>query len=283
MTFDMMKLWEGDGTAASAKNMALELLGVMSAAVSKLRSHVRKVTYSMDGSDSNELSRYLSEPEGDPLLFILYLDGKAAQPHVAIFYVIESDDEAVRGTLSAAWNFMQRHAVPSILISNDEVYHQLTAMWDDRINQHAMNICVTLDLLPQVRVIDELKSDMCRICPNTKRWIAEFDRIMTLRVDNASEALVPEARGAWVWKINVDEVLYTTWSSKRAWSGVSSGTAYDKTVSKCSLSNRKKVSSGNKDEGDDDDNDQEDSDDNGTDDEDAEEDNGTHQKGERKA
>ncbi|KAK1507541.1 AT hook domain-containing protein, partial [Colletotrichum tamarilloi] len=61
MTFYMMKLWEGDRTAAPAKNMALELLGVMSAAVSKLRSHVRKVTYSMDGSDSNELSRYLSE------------------------------------------------------------------------------------------------------------------------------------------------------------------------------------------------------------------------------
>ncbi|KAK1998958.1 AT hook domain-containing protein [Colletotrichum falcatum] len=61
MTFYMMKLWEGDRTAAPAKNMALELLGVMSAAVSKLRSHVRKIAYSMDGSDSNELSRYLSE------------------------------------------------------------------------------------------------------------------------------------------------------------------------------------------------------------------------------
>ncbi|KAK2034968.1 AT hook domain-containing protein [Colletotrichum zoysiae] len=61
MTFYMMKLWEGDRTAAPAKNMALELLGVMSAAVSKLRSHVRKITYSMDGSDPNELSRYLSE------------------------------------------------------------------------------------------------------------------------------------------------------------------------------------------------------------------------------
>ncbi|WQF86035.1 Putative armadillo-like helical, sister chromatid cohesion domain, Scc2/Nipped-B family [Colletotrichum destructivum] len=61
MTFYMMKLWEGDRTAAPAKNMALELLGVMSAAVSKLRSHVRKITYSMEGSDSNELSRYLSD------------------------------------------------------------------------------------------------------------------------------------------------------------------------------------------------------------------------------
>ncbi|WYZ46224.1 hypothetical protein EsH8_IX_000449 [Colletotrichum jinshuiense] len=61
MTFYMMKLWEGDRSAAPAKNMALELLGVMSAAISKLRSHVRKTTNSMDGNDSNELSRYLSE------------------------------------------------------------------------------------------------------------------------------------------------------------------------------------------------------------------------------
>ncbi|OLN97412.1 Protein rad9 [Colletotrichum chlorophyti] len=61
MTFYMMKLWEGERTAAPAKNMALELLGVMSAAVSKLRSHVRKTTNSMEGGDSNDLGRYLSE------------------------------------------------------------------------------------------------------------------------------------------------------------------------------------------------------------------------------
>ncbi|EXF81237.1 hypothetical protein CFIO01_07209 [Colletotrichum fioriniae PJ7] len=63
-------------------------------------------------------------------------------PHVAIFYVTENDDEAARSTRVAAWNFMQRHAVPSIFISNDEVYHQPTAMWDDMINQHAIHICV---------------------------------------------------------------------------------------------------------------------------------------------
>ncbi|KAJ0302901.1 hypothetical protein COL516b_006947 [Colletotrichum fioriniae] len=63
-------------------------------------------------------------------------------PHVAIFYVTENDDEAARSTRIAAWNFMQRHAVPSIFISNDEVYHQPTAMWDDMINQHAIHICV---------------------------------------------------------------------------------------------------------------------------------------------
>ncbi|KAJ5012641.1 Protein rad9 [Colletotrichum sp. SAR 10_99] len=61
LTFYMMKLWDGERTAAPAKNMALELLGVMSAAISKLRSHVRRTANSTDGTDSNELSRYLSE------------------------------------------------------------------------------------------------------------------------------------------------------------------------------------------------------------------------------
>ncbi|KAF6812238.1 sister chromatid cohesion protein mis4 [Colletotrichum sojae] len=59
LTFFMMKLWEGDRTAAPAKNMALELLGVMSAAISKLRSHVRRTENPMGGGD--ELSRYLAE------------------------------------------------------------------------------------------------------------------------------------------------------------------------------------------------------------------------------
>ncbi|TDZ61182.1 Protein rad9 [Colletotrichum trifolii] len=61
LTFYMMKLWEGERSAAPAKNMALELLGVMSAAISKLRSSVRRTANSMDGSDSNGLSRYLSD------------------------------------------------------------------------------------------------------------------------------------------------------------------------------------------------------------------------------
>ncbi|KAL0933344.1 sister chromatid cohesion protein mis4 [Colletotrichum truncatum] len=61
LTYYMMQLWEGEKSAAPAKNMALELLGVMSAAISKLRSHVRRTANSMDISESNGLSKYLSE------------------------------------------------------------------------------------------------------------------------------------------------------------------------------------------------------------------------------
>ncbi|KAF9873199.1 AT hook domain-containing protein [Colletotrichum karsti] len=60
LTFYMMKLWDGERTAAPAKNMALELLGVMSAAISKLRSHVRRTANSTD-SNGSELSRYLAD------------------------------------------------------------------------------------------------------------------------------------------------------------------------------------------------------------------------------
>ncbi|GKT54198.1 hypothetical protein ColTof4_06351 [Colletotrichum tofieldiae] len=63
-------------------------------------------------------------------------------PHVAIFYVTENDDETAQKTRVAAWQFMQRHAVPCIFISNAETFHHPTANWNDMIDQHAIHLCV---------------------------------------------------------------------------------------------------------------------------------------------
>ena len=57
--FKMVHLAEGDKTAAPAKNMALDLLGSMGAAISELISHVRKTTSSLENSDT-DLGKYLS-------------------------------------------------------------------------------------------------------------------------------------------------------------------------------------------------------------------------------
>lgn len=57
----MMSLVDGERTAAPAKNMALEVLGSMGAAISKLRSSVRKMANSLDAVDNTELGSYLSE------------------------------------------------------------------------------------------------------------------------------------------------------------------------------------------------------------------------------
>lgn len=56
--FKMVHLAEGDKTPAPAKNMALELLGSMGAAISETVSHVRKLAYSLENGDS-ELGKYL--------------------------------------------------------------------------------------------------------------------------------------------------------------------------------------------------------------------------------
>ncbi|KAI0132176.1 hypothetical protein BJ170DRAFT_233871 [Xylariales sp. AK1849] len=61
MMFMMVELMKGDKTAAPAKNMALEILGKMAAAISKLRSQVRKTATSFEGSDSDELARWLAD------------------------------------------------------------------------------------------------------------------------------------------------------------------------------------------------------------------------------
>ncbi|KAJ0115273.1 hypothetical protein J7T55_012549 [Diaporthe amygdali] len=57
----MMNLVDGERTAAPAKNMALEVLGSMGAAISKLRSLVRRTANSLDAAEATELGIYLSE------------------------------------------------------------------------------------------------------------------------------------------------------------------------------------------------------------------------------
>lgn len=57
----MVQLFEAPKTAAPAKNMALELLGGMSAAISRLRSHVKRMASSSEGNDADEFSRYLAD------------------------------------------------------------------------------------------------------------------------------------------------------------------------------------------------------------------------------
>ncbi|KAI0541065.1 hypothetical protein GGR58DRAFT_498409 [Xylaria digitata] len=57
----MFQQVDGEKNAAPARNMALELLGVMAASISKLRSHVRKTASSFEGSDPDELGRWLAD------------------------------------------------------------------------------------------------------------------------------------------------------------------------------------------------------------------------------
>ncbi|KAI1163266.1 hypothetical protein F5B18DRAFT_323400 [Nemania serpens] len=77
----MFQQIDAEKNAAPARNMALELLGVMAASISRLRSHVRKTASSFEGSDSDELGRWLADLslailEGNtPLDKILKWDG----------------------------------------------------------------------------------------------------------------------------------------------------------------------------------------------------------------
>jgi cohesin loading factor subunit SCC2 len=57
----MVNLVENDKSGVPAKNMALELLGSMGAAISKLRGHVRKVASALDARDADELGLFLSD------------------------------------------------------------------------------------------------------------------------------------------------------------------------------------------------------------------------------
>ncbi|KAK3391072.1 hypothetical protein B0H63DRAFT_520266 [Podospora didyma] len=57
----MRKLVDGDKSGVPAKNMGLELLGIMGAAISKLRGHVRKTASALDTRDAGDLGIFLSD------------------------------------------------------------------------------------------------------------------------------------------------------------------------------------------------------------------------------
>lgn len=76
MMIRMVQLTEGERTAAPAKNMALDVLGTMGAAISRLRSHVRKTASNLDINDSDELGGFLSD------LALASLEQRAQIEHV---------------------------------------------------------------------------------------------------------------------------------------------------------------------------------------------------------
>jgi len=61
LMFMMVKQVDGKENSAPARNMALELLGVMAAAISKLRSHVRKIAANFEGGDADKLGFWLAD------------------------------------------------------------------------------------------------------------------------------------------------------------------------------------------------------------------------------
>ncbi|KAH6607601.1 sister chromatid cohesion mis4 [Trichoderma cornu-damae] len=77
----MVRLFEAPKTAAPAKNMALEVLGTMSAAISRLRSHVKRTANAYETANVDELSRYLAAlachvlEQKNPLEHIVAWDG----------------------------------------------------------------------------------------------------------------------------------------------------------------------------------------------------------------
>lgn len=57
----MVHLFEGERTPAPVKNMALEILGNMSAAISRLCSQVKRTANSSEGAHADEFSKFLSD------------------------------------------------------------------------------------------------------------------------------------------------------------------------------------------------------------------------------
>ena len=57
----MVKIVEDNKSPAPAKNMALEILGVVNAAISRVRSYVRKTALSLDATERDDLGMFLSD------------------------------------------------------------------------------------------------------------------------------------------------------------------------------------------------------------------------------
>lgn len=87
--------------------------------------------------DQERTYRSLFSPSGS------IIQPKWTLPHIAIFFITENDDEQAEQTRNFAWEFMSRHGVPSIFISNSQTFKKpLTGRWRDFVDQHAVHLCL---------------------------------------------------------------------------------------------------------------------------------------------
>lgn len=122
--FKMVHLAEGDKTPAPAKNMALELLGSMGAAISETVSHARKLATSLENGDT-DLGKYLSR------LAEASLEKKALPPDL-----VSWDWGPFRVSLES----LEQHCSSDPQLSSAVAFY--TAEW-------ASKICVTYDVLDE--------------------------------------------------------------------------------------------------------------------------------------
>ncbi|KAM0321631.1 hypothetical protein ACHAQA_009987 [Verticillium albo-atrum] len=78
-----------------------------------------------------------AHPAGGPVIEPAY-----ALPHIAVFYLTERDSKAALRTRDAAWEFMNRHSVPCIFISNAPAIEESAAPWAKFINPDAIHLCL---------------------------------------------------------------------------------------------------------------------------------------------
>lgn len=102
------------------------------------------IIYSLTVDGANGGKRYSSVPAAGP-------DGARVQPawslpHVAIFCVSEEDedDKEMQDRLRTAWELCDRHAIPTLFISDHPVYAAsvVAARWMNHTNEDAVCLCL---------------------------------------------------------------------------------------------------------------------------------------------
>lgn len=122
------------------------------------------------------------------------VDPKWSLPHVAIFYVAESDTDLMKATRNAAWEFMTRHAVPSIFISNAETFSKPDdGRWRDFIHQHSIHLCLEArDAMPKPFRLERLPIDLASFLKIDARQMNRNLAFLTGLQDTAEDTFVDE-------------------------------------------------------------------------------------------
>lgn len=101
------------------------------------------IIYSLTVDGGNGGKKYSSVPAPGP-------EGARVQPawslpHVAVFCVSEEDDDDMHRLEHTAFEFCERHAIPTLFISNQPVYGAsiMAACWENYTNEHA--VCLSLE------------------------------------------------------------------------------------------------------------------------------------------
>jgi len=124
-----------------------------------------------------------------------------ALPHIAVFYLSSNDDEKTEKTRDTAWEFMTRHAIPSIFIAHAQAFQKPSSgRWREFVDQAGVHLSLESrdpeHTMPPERLPIDLTSFLNIDARQMNRNLAYLTGLNKVAVPSGAEIKTDEPKSA---------------------------------------------------------------------------------------